>query len=139
MINKQPVIGITMGDPAGIGPEIIVKALHDDTVAAICRPVVFGDRGVLERQADRLGLSCAFETVISTETVSTIPGTIAILEVSRLDPSCVRCGSPTAESGKAMTSAFRQCLSEQSRRPLCRMGRPLPSTGTAQMQPSMPR
>ena len=114
MINKQPVIGITMGDPAGIGPEIIVKALHDDTVAAICRPVVFGDRGVLERQADRLGLSCAFETVISTETVSTIPGTIAILEVSRLDPSCVRCGSPTAESGKAM-AAYIVCAVEMAK------------------------
>lgn len=44
-----PVIGITVGDPAGIGPEIIIKALEEKEIYKICRPVVIGCVGVLER------------------------------------------------------------------------------------------
>ena len=40
---KKPVLGLTMGDPAGIGSEIIVKALLDKKMYDISRPVVFGD------------------------------------------------------------------------------------------------
>jgi 4-hydroxy-L-threonine phosphate dehydrogenase PdxA len=42
-----PIIGITMGDPTGIGPEIIVKALSMEELFRVCRPIVFGDRGIL--------------------------------------------------------------------------------------------
>jgi 4-phospho-D-threonate 3-dehydrogenase / 4-phospho-D-erythronate 3-dehydrogenase len=45
----KPVIGITMGDAAGIGPEIIVKALAHKEIYQICRPVVIGDAKILER------------------------------------------------------------------------------------------
>ena len=45
----KPVIGITMGDAAGIGPEIIVKALAHEEVYQMCRPVVIGDAKILER------------------------------------------------------------------------------------------
>ena len=50
-------IAIATGDPAGIGPEISLKAALDPGVRAICRPVVIGDRGVLETHAQRCGLS----------------------------------------------------------------------------------
>jgi len=40
---NQPIIALTMGDPAGIGPEIIMKALASPDVRAICRPLVVGD------------------------------------------------------------------------------------------------
>ncbi|MHC2105240.1 4-hydroxythreonine-4-phosphate dehydrogenase PdxA [Methylobacterium sp.] len=49
----RPTIAITMGDPAGIGPEIIMKALAHPEVHAICRPLVVGDAGRL-RQAGRI-------------------------------------------------------------------------------------
>ncbi|MBB6448715.1 4-hydroxythreonine-4-phosphate dehydrogenase [Geomicrobium halophilum] len=45
----KPVVGITMGDAAGIGPEIIVKALQDETLYEQCHPVVIGDAKILER------------------------------------------------------------------------------------------
>ena len=41
-ISEQPVIGITMGDPAGIGPEIIVKALADPNIRRAAKFIVFG-------------------------------------------------------------------------------------------------
>jgi 4-hydroxythreonine-4-phosphate dehydrogenase len=45
----KPIVAITMGDPAGIGPEIVLKALTEARVTAACRVVVIGDPGVLER------------------------------------------------------------------------------------------
>jgi 4-hydroxythreonine-4-phosphate dehydrogenase len=46
---KRPVLGLTIGDPAGVGPEICVKALSRKEVVEICRPVLYGDEGVLRR------------------------------------------------------------------------------------------
>jgi 4-hydroxythreonine-4-phosphate dehydrogenase len=46
---STPVVGITMGDAAGIGPEVIMKALADPEMYSICRPLVIGDAGILER------------------------------------------------------------------------------------------
>jgi 4-hydroxythreonine-4-phosphate dehydrogenase len=46
---KRPVLGLTIGDPAGIGPEICIKALSRKEVVDACRPVLYGDEGVLRR------------------------------------------------------------------------------------------
>ncbi len=48
-------LAVTMGDPAGIGPEILVKALHDETLAD-CTCIVVGQASVLQQTADRLGI-----------------------------------------------------------------------------------
>lgn len=49
-------IAITMGDPAGVGPELCLRAVHDPAVQAVCRPIIFGDSSVLNRVAERLSL-----------------------------------------------------------------------------------
>src|SRR5882724_10925297 len=51
-----PRIAIAAGDPAGIGPEVVLKAALDPEVRKICRPLLFGDRGALEVHADACGL-----------------------------------------------------------------------------------
>jgi 4-hydroxythreonine-4-phosphate dehydrogenase len=51
MKNALPILGLTMGDPAGIGPEICLKAMRSPVVRKRCVPVLFGDAGVLERVA----------------------------------------------------------------------------------------
>jgi 4-hydroxythreonine-4-phosphate dehydrogenase len=57
---NPPVIGITIGDPAGIGPEIVVRALAHKAVPASVTPVVVGDRRVLERAMDATGIRLEF-------------------------------------------------------------------------------
>lgn len=42
-MNEKPIVGITMGDPAGNGPEITVKALAHEELYDRCRPIVVGD------------------------------------------------------------------------------------------------
>jgi len=43
--DNKPLIGITMGDPTGIGPEVAVKALNLKEIYSICKPVIIGDAG----------------------------------------------------------------------------------------------
>lgn len=51
---KKPILAITMGDPAGVGPELCLRSLRDPALLARCTPVVFGNADVLERVAGRL-------------------------------------------------------------------------------------
>ena len=46
---KKPVIGIPIGDPAGIGPEIVVKAFTEEKIFDACKPLVIGERNVLQQ------------------------------------------------------------------------------------------
>ena len=55
---RQPLIGITMGDPAGIGPEIVVKALADSEIRSLGRFIVFGLNETLSYAADRAEIDC---------------------------------------------------------------------------------
>ncbi len=48
----KPVIGITMGDPAGVGPELCLRALHSPLVWDVCVPVIFGQTALLRRVAE---------------------------------------------------------------------------------------
>ena len=54
LMNSKPIIAITMGDAAGIGPEVIVKALADPAIKRAARPLILGDWGVLQRTRRRL-------------------------------------------------------------------------------------
>ena len=54
-------IGFTMGDPAGVGPEVLLHALNDPVIRQQSRPIVFGDRDSLSRAAEQLGCDFDFE------------------------------------------------------------------------------
>lgn len=58
-----PIIGITMGDPAGVGPEVVLKALQRPRVQSAARYVVIGDQTVLDRAASSMNLKVDLETI----------------------------------------------------------------------------
>lgn len=62
-MNITPIIGITMGDPAGIGSEIICKALHNSELYTVCRPFVIGSRAPMEHALRISGLSASLHTI----------------------------------------------------------------------------
>jgi 4-hydroxythreonine-4-phosphate dehydrogenase len=104
-----------MGDPCGVGPEIIVKALQHPEIARICSPFVIGDRGVMERALAVCGSHRTIHCITALEDVSTAPqNSIALLELSRLPQADIVYGQPTAISGDAVyryiCSAARLCL-----------------------------
>src|SRR5229473_5671386 len=61
--TSRPRIGITMGDPAGIGPEVVLKAVAEDEVQSVCVPVIIGDAQLLAHNARTLDLQCGYEIV----------------------------------------------------------------------------
>src|SRR2546427_13138415 len=59
--TSRPRIGITMGDPAGIGPEVVLKAVAEDEVQSVCVPVIIGEAQLLAHNARTLDLQCGYE------------------------------------------------------------------------------
>ena len=67
--KSRPRIGITMGDPAGIGPEVVLKAVAEEEVQSICVPVIIGNAQVLTHNARTLDLQCGYEIVRQGERI----------------------------------------------------------------------
>ncbi len=98
-------IAITMGCPAGIGPEIILQSFDQGQFDDQCRPVVIGDCGVLSRAAK---LVHSQHTPVAWEPGTLIePGTIPVLEISESTLSHVQWGHPSQESSLAMAQYIR--------------------------------
>ena len=102
MDGLQPIIGITMGDPVGIGPEIILFALDKAAVYDVCRPVVFGDLKILQKAKQTIGSALDLEAVQDPESGRYTHGIVDVLPVSGLDSERTVWGSPTVETGSAM-------------------------------------
>lgn len=100
--NSPPVIGITMGDPAGIGPEIIIKTLSRPGVSQKCRPVVIGDRAILEKALSLTKSPMGLVSIPHPDQYSGQKGAIHLIETSDLAPDSTLLTSPTPETGRAM-------------------------------------
>ena len=114
--TNKPIIVVTMGDPCGIGPEIIVKAVADKTVQTACLPVVIGDRGVMKRAITLAGSGKELIILSADELPeSEVPGSIFLKELSFLADSDMVYGNPSSISGDAVfhyiTAAAALCLS----------------------------
>ncbi|MGB7573689.1 MAG: 4-hydroxythreonine-4-phosphate dehydrogenase PdxA [Thermodesulfobacteriota bacterium] len=105
-----PTIGITMGDPTGIGPEIIVKALSMEEPFQACRPIVFGDREVLSRAIQIQSLSTTLEITEKIPEDGYLSGKIFLLPVSRLDITSLRFGQPDRGCGEAMVRYIEEAV-----------------------------
>jgi 4-hydroxythreonine-4-phosphate dehydrogenase len=99
----RPIVAITMGDAAGVGPEIIVKALTHARVYEVARPLVIGDRARLVKAAAIAGVSAELTAVTTPEQASFVVGTIDCIDVG-LIPEDLPFGRLSPQAGEA---AFR--------------------------------
>ena len=97
---EKPVLGITMGDAAGVGPEIIVKALADAHMYEISRPVVFGDKKILERAARITGSKLPIRAIESPSEGGREFGIIDVIDHDNL-PADLPFAKLDARAGKA--------------------------------------
>jgi len=108
-MSHLPRIGITMGDPAGIGPEIVVKALSNPALHEAARPLVLGDPGAIGAFVGKNpGLS--LREVGKAGEAGGRPSVVNLLPTSRLDPALLRPGVPTVEGGEAMVAAIARAV-----------------------------
>lgn len=91
-----------MGDPVGIGPEIVVKALQNQDLFRVCRPVVIGDLQWLMKIAAGLGCRTVLKAVDQSQLAEERAETGGVIDLSRLNPAETRWGQPTAATGRAM-------------------------------------
>ncbi|URN95557.1 MAG: 4-hydroxythreonine-4-phosphate dehydrogenase PdxA [Candidatus Pristimantibacillus lignocellulolyticus] len=96
----RPIVGITMGDAAGIGPEIIVKALAHQEMYDKCRPLVIGDAKILERVIPIVHSSLSIRTVQSPSEASYEHGVIDVIDLN-LVPADLPFGEVSAIAGDA--------------------------------------
>jgi 4-phospho-D-threonate 3-dehydrogenase / 4-phospho-D-erythronate 3-dehydrogenase len=98
-IEKAPVFAVTMGDPAGIGPEIAVKALCSQSLPDGCGVFIIGDLAVLEHSASLVASSTALYEMTSPEDLR--PGRVNVLDMKQVTPGDFDIGRPQAVCGKA--------------------------------------
>jgi 4-hydroxythreonine-4-phosphate dehydrogenase len=97
----SPLIAITMGDPAGIGPEIIIKAIGEKRIFAQSRPVVLGDEGILLDTIRRLKASVKINRIEKAEEGVFRRGQLNLISLTVLSPEEVPLGAPWSQGGAA--------------------------------------
>ncbi len=98
--RRLPRVAVTMGDAAGVGPEIIVRALVEPVVQQVCTPVVLGDARVLQRALDLTGVRVVLE-VIDDVDVDAGEAAVGCLDFADLDAERLRPGVVAAQNGSA--------------------------------------
>ena len=107
-MTTRPRVAITMGDAAGIGPEITVKSLADPRVMEWCIPFVIGDARVLERAMDATATHLAIRRLTATGEATGTAGTLDVLDDAAIDMAGHRWGEIDPRYGEAAVRWTRQ-------------------------------
>lgn len=101
MKNNKPILAITMGDPAGIGPEIIIKSLSLKETYDKCNPIVTGDASVMEFAVKQSGTTLKINAVENVDDALFEYGTIDVYDLHCIDMSRFEQGKVAAQCGNA--------------------------------------
>lgn len=109
-MNHLPILAITMGDPAGIGPEIVVRALHHPEVYQQCRPLVTGDAAVMENAIRLLGLPMTVKSIDKVSDAEFRYGQIDVFDLHCMDMETFQFGVVQAQCGNAAFVSIRKAI-----------------------------
>lgn len=109
-MRALPVLAITMGDPASIGPEIGVKALLQENIHAICRPLLVGDAAVFQQIIDKLQLKARVNAVHKVADAKFEIGTIDVYDLKTTDINKLEFGKIDAMCGEASFQAVKKAI-----------------------------
>lgn len=107
---NKPIIAITMGDPASIGPEIAVKALMQESIYAICKPVIIGDAKVFKHIIDLLQLPVKINAIKNIADAKFELGTIDVFNLNNIDIAKLKFGEISAAAGHASFEAVKVAI-----------------------------
>ena len=97
----KPAIAITMGDPCGIGPEVVVKALAEAAVYASCRPLVVGNTYAMGQAVRLTGLPLKIRETSDLASAGLNPGAVDVVDIHNLNPEDITVGEISGACGKA--------------------------------------
>ncbi len=101
MPHHKPVIAIATGDPAGIGPEISLKAGLDARVRTACRPILVGDASMLQDHAEACGIDVVLQAVERVADAVWLDQWLNVLECWQADADAITIGEISAAAGHA--------------------------------------
>jgi len=96
----KPIIGVLLGDAAGVGPELVAKCAAANFYEEYCRPVVIGDMRVFQRAIDVIGADIKVQVIDNIDDADWSQG-LPVLDQKNVDPANVPFATKTIESGKA--------------------------------------
>ncbi len=105
-MENKPLIGVTMGDPFGIGPELVLKALAEPSVYEVCRPVVIGSRAPLVKAIESVGSSQSIKCIESPADAVYGVETVNLMDMDyefRYEPGAIK-----AENGAIVIKYMRR-------------------------------
>jgi 4-hydroxythreonine-4-phosphate dehydrogenase len=109
-MKQKPIIGITMGDPASIGPEIAVKALLHESIYEICRPLLVGDAGVFNDIIKKLNLKAGINPIGKVAEAKFQYGVIDVFDLHNVEPGKISFGEISAMAGAASYDAVKKVI-----------------------------
>jgi len=105
----EPIVGITLGETAGIGPEIVARLCALDRLRSYCRPVLIGDARVLAAGKKIAKVDFPLQ-IASTVDDARWDGPVPIIDLHNIDPDTVQIGSVDPRSGKVTADTLIRCL-----------------------------
>ncbi len=107
--NGKPLIGISLGDPGGIGPEVIVKALHDPVIRELGRFIVYGIDGVMTEAATRAGIR-PFWFHVNSDQPPRVDSGVVVAEMDEFRSRPWNTRRPNAAAGRASLRFFDEAV-----------------------------
>jgi 4-hydroxythreonine-4-phosphate dehydrogenase len=98
---ERPVIGIPIGDPAGIGPEIVLKALKNEELYKICKPIVIGNIAILKKIEEIIKTGLMLNVIREPEEARYKYGIADVISLDDIDANTLKYGKVQAQAGKA--------------------------------------
>lgn len=109
--DKRPIVAVTMGDPVGIGPEIIIKALSLAELSRLSRPVVIGDARVMKNAMKYSKASpVALKEIKRLDEGDYRTGIINILDMDNVDSHKMKIGKVSVEAGRASVKYIERAI-----------------------------
>ncbi|SHN71936.1 4-hydroxythreonine-4-phosphate dehydrogenase PdxA [Desulfovibrio litoralis] len=106
----KPLVGIPMGDPAGVGPEIVVMALSKPFVNAISRPVVIGDKKTLEQAMKITKINLTIKEITNVNQGDFKDGVLNLINLNNIDINKLELGKVQAMGGKAAFEYIKKSI-----------------------------
>lgn len=109
-MSQKPIIAITMGDPASIGPEIAIKALQQKKMYEICRPLLVGDASVFNHITQLLKFPVSIRAIKNVAEAKFEYGIIDVLDLHNVDMGQLQLGAISAMAGNASFEAVKKVI-----------------------------
>lgn len=109
-MSDKPIIGITMGDPASIGPEIAIKALLTEEIYDICRPILIGNAAVFQQIIEKISLPATIHPVRDVQQAKYIVGQPDVYDLGNIDLNEVKFGEVSVVAGDAAFQSVKKVI-----------------------------